>query len=309
MDLDMGIGVMSRQLSSYNVLMLGLLALLVTLSGCRMNEAVYRNDGTRIIYARPPLMRVVDELDERYSKIDSVSTRLNITLHDNVKNKQFELKGVYLGDKDGNMRMRIQASTGQLILDMGMKGDVLEVYLPRKGRYFRGTRADMMSSQCELALLVHAGRARDLFFPRAWSDKAIERRVAYQNGREVISVLEKPNFIRRRSRRLTMAPESASVELVEVYDRRGNEVGDIAYGNYVFPDPDANPYDAGNVPVLYPGTVTLLSHDNEHTLEMNVEDFGVNAAIDASKFSVPNPDNLRVQDLGSALKRRANLWE
>jgi outer membrane lipoprotein-sorting protein len=295
---------MSRR-SSFRALLPGALALLAMLSGCRMNEAVYRTDGTRIIYARPPLMRVVDELDERYASIDTVSTRLNITLHDNLKDKKHELKGVYLGDKEGNMRLRIQAPTGQLILDMAMKGDVLEIYLPRKGRFFRGKRADMLSSQCELALLVHAGRARDLFFPRAWSDKAIERRVTYKNGREIISVLEKPSFIRRRSRRLTMAPESASVELLEVYDRRGNEVGNIAYDNYVFPDPD----DPKSIPVLYPGTVTLLSHDNEHTLEMNVEDFGINAEIDSSRFTLPAPENTRPQDLGSALKRRTNLWE
>jgi len=291
----------SRQL--FCLFSLGALALL---SGCRMNEACYHRDGTRIVYMRPPLMKVVDELDERHHAVDTVVARLNVTLRDNEKNKEFPLTGIYLGDKNGNLRLRITHSSNHVILDLGFHGDTAEVNLPRKTRFFQGKKAELLnSSKCELSILAHAGRAADLFFPRAWSENALERRVTYQNGREVINVIEKPNFIKRRSRRLTMAPESSSVELLEIYDKFGREVGSIEYSDYVFPDPD----DPNSCPLLRPGKITLHTNDRSHSLEMEVEELILNSPVAPEKFTVPLPENGKALDLGQALKRGSSLWE
>ncbi|HYG77298.1 MAG TPA: hypothetical protein VEK08_19995 [Planctomycetota bacterium] len=286
-----------------------LLACLLLVSGCRMNEAVYRSDGSRIIYMRPPLMKVVEELDERHMAVNSVAARLNVTLIDTEKNKEFSLLGVYIGDKDGNMRLRITATGGQLVLDMGTHGEDVDVWLPRKNRFFRGKETDLLNNQCQLSILAHAGGCRDLFFPRAWTEAATERRVTYNNGREVISVIEKPSFIRRRSRRLTMAPETPTVEAVEVYDRFGRDVGSIRYGDYRFPDPDEQDARAEGVGLTYPGLITLCSHDGIHRLEMRVEEVQINSEIDTAKFEVPRPEHTKVLELGTALKRSGNLWE
>jgi hypothetical protein len=285
---------------------LTVLALPVLLGGCRMNEAVYNRDGSRIIYMRPPLMKVVDELDERHKAVESVVARLNVTLRDNEKQKEYPLSGVYLGDKDGNMRLRITHESNHVILDMGIHGDQVDVNLPRKNRFFQGKKADLLaSSKCELSLFAHAGCAPDLFFPRAWSEFALERRVTYQNGREIISVIEKPNFIRRRSRRLTLAPESSSVEMLEVYDKFGREVGNIEYSDYVFPDQD----DPNSCQLLRPGKIIMQSNDRMHTLEFSIEELILNSAIPMDKFSVPLPENGKSLDLGQALKRGNALWE
>ena len=88
--------------------------LLPILAGCKMNEAVYnQNDGQRIVYMRPPLMKVVEELDERHLAADSVKARFNVTLHDNDRNKEYQLIGAYLGDKEGNLRLQISSTAGR----------------------------------------------------------------------------------------------------------------------------------------------------------------------------------------------------
>ena len=131
--------------------------------------------------------------------------------------------------------------------------------------------------------------------------------MTYERGREVISVIEKPGVVRKRSRRLTVCPETAAVECVEVYDKFGREVGTCAYTDYARPG-DAQP-EADALGLLYPGRLVLQSHNASHTLEMEVDEITFNADIDAEIFEVPLPENMRVQDLGQALKRSGNLWE
>ena len=294
----------------FSILLVVLATFVLLLTGCRMNEAVYHPDGTRIIYARPPLMTVVEELDERHLAVRTVVAKLNVTLHDRDKNKDYELAGVYLGDKEGNMRLRITATTGQLVLDFSEHNGTVQVDLPRKGRYFRGKPQDLLNnSQSQLSLLAHIGHARDLFFPRAWTPAAVERRVTYEHGREIISVLEKPGFTRKRSRRLTMAPESAVVEKVEVYDRTGKEVGTVGYSNWQYPAGAKDANQSGPLGMVYPVHISLVTSDSNVNLEMEVEQFDLNCYIPDEKFEVPPPEDTRTRDLGSALKHGGNLWD
>src|SRR5688500_10285544 len=112
-----------------------LIALLLNIGSA---HASTRPETLRMSFTRVPLVKVVEELDERHRAVETVGARLAITLFDLQKNKECELLGAYLGDKDGNMRLRITASGGQLVLDMAVCNEDLEVALPRKGRYFRG---------------------------------------------------------------------------------------------------------------------------------------------------------------------------
>jgi len=286
---------------------------LLLLPGCWLNEAVYRADGSKIAYGRPRLEVVLEDLDKRREALQTVAARLNITLYDTDKNKEAALVGAYLGDKDGNMRLRITAVTNQLVLDMGRHKDTVDVYLPRKGRYFQGRFQDLLDNQSQLTLLAHVGNARDLFFPRAWTPRAVGRRVTLTNSRETVNVIEKPNIIRRRSRRLTLAPEEAVIEDMEVYDRFGREVGMVRYFDYRFPAAEDEPILVGH-PVKeadppYPGRIALCPHNSAYKLVMQVEELILNATITASKFEVPLPENTKVLDLGHALKKSGNLWE
>ena len=290
------------------VSLLALILALPLLCGCRMNEAVYAPNGDRICYMRAPLVKVVEELDDRHLAADSVAASLNVTLHDAEKNKDFQLVGTYLGDKNGNLRLQIKATTGQTILDLGCFNGQMDVWLPRKNRFFQGQRQELLNvSECQLSLLAHVGACRDLFFPRAWSANAIERRVTYEHGREIISVIEKPSFIRKRSRRLTVAPESSTVESVEVYDKFGREVGTVNYADYKMPG-DKQP-EADALGLLYPGRIVLQSHNAAHTLDLQIDEIDFNCDIAPEKFRVPQQDHQRILDLGKQLKHSATLWE
>jgi len=270
-------------------------------------QAATRIDMQMGFTKRAPLVKVVEELDERHMAVDTVGARLAITLFDLVKNKEYELQGAYLGDKNGNMRLRITAPGGQLVLDMAVCEEDLEVALPRKNRFFRGKRQEVLSKQsCQLSLLAHAGGARDLFFPRAWSDAATERRVTYRNGREVVSVIEKPGRFRRPVRRLIMAPDSPMVESVEVFDFSGREVGTLKYSDYRFGEEATKGNALG---LANAGKITLQCNGGTHKLEMRVEELWLNAPIPENRFKVPVPENCKLLDLGEALKRSGELWD
>ena len=291
---------------------LPLIAILAMLTGCRMNEAVYHPDGSRIVYMRPPLMNVVDELEMRHKSAQTVFARLNVTLHDQTKNKDFNLVGVYLGDKVGNMRLRINATTGQLVLDMGLHDNTIDVWLPRKDRFFQGKREDLLSNtQCQLSLLAYLGSACDVLFPYPWTKDAVERRVTYEHGREIISVIEKPGFLRRRARRLTIAPENAAVESLDIFDKVGHDVGTVSYSDYRYPErPGDEEIPLGGLTgMVYPGKISLKSANGVQSLDLEVDEITINPPISLDKFSVPLPENMKIKDLGSALKQHANLWE
>lgn len=289
---------------------LGALALL---SGCRMNEAVYHPDGSRIIYMRPPLMNVIDELDVRHKSARTVFARMNVTLRDTVKNKEYPLEAVYLGDKDGNMRLRMTAEN-HLILDMGTRGENVDIWLPRKERYFRGKRDDLLgNSTSQLSLLAHLGGACDVLFPRAWTKSAVERRVVTENGREVVSVLEKSGLglTHRRVRRLAILPNDAAVESMAIYDKSGKEVGLVNYSDYRYPErPGDNEIPLGGLTgMVYPGKLLLTTKTGAQTLELAVDTLELNPPISLDKFEVPLPEDTKVLDLESALKQNGSLWE
>jgi hypothetical protein len=304
-----------RQSSPTCACLAGALSLLC-LTGCRWNEAVYNPDGSRIAYQRGNVQAVLQQLEERHTAVQTVGARLSITLYGTDKNnKEIEhaLVGAYLGDKDGNMRLRITLPTNQLILDMGRHGDIVEVNLPRKDRYFRGKLKDLLDNQSQLTLLAHIGNAPDLFFPCASTPHSIGQRITYSNSRETVNVIEKSNYIRRRARRATLSPDQPVVEDLDVYDRFGREVGMVRYFDYQFPALEDKAILVGHpakdpLPP-YPGRIALCPHNSAFKLVLHVEEFFLNEPITPSRFEVPPPENGKTLDLGTALKKSGNLWD
>jgi hypothetical protein len=331
-----GVGnVMGNRDDRVHIIGQGLLAVAVMalLGGCRMNEAVYQG-ATRIGQPRSTLAGVLDELDDRHLQAETVGARLNLTLHDARKQTDVALLGVYAGDKSGNMRLRITATTNNLVLDMGRHGDTIEVHLPRQGRYFRGPAADLCEHRSDLALLANIGAATDLFYPRPWTPEATERTWLLDRGRETICVSSVASSAReaveplpvrsglssarqgRLLRRMAVAPEAAEITEVEVYHRSGARIGTVSYGDYCFPLREIEPIllycrpgAAAPVSPPYPRRILLCPDSGNYTLQLATEELFYNTPIQASRFEVPVPDGVKVAELGAALKRTTNLWE
>ncbi len=83
----------------------------------------------------------------------------------------------------------------------------------------------------------------------------------------------------------------------------------VRYGDYRFPEPDEQDAHAEGIGLTYPGKIVLCSHDGIHRLEMSVEEVNINTEIDATKYTLPKPENVKSLDLGAALKRAGNLWD
>jgi hypothetical protein len=277
-------------------------------------SAGWSKESSRKDNGREQVEKVLAELATRRAAVQTVGAVLNLTLYDSEKNKERRLVGQYIGDKDGNMRLRITATTNQLVLDMGRHEDKVEVNLPLKNRFFSGRPKDLLDNQSELTLLAHIGNALDLFFPCARTAKDVGHTISCNDSRKIVSVLEKPSFIRRRARRLTLAPNLPIVEDMEVYDRFGREVGVVKYRDYVFPEwvevADAGPVATGDAPALpRPGRIALCPHGSPYSLVLQIEEFKLNEVISPSGFDVPRPEKQKVLDLGRALKKTGNLWD
>lgn len=279
-------------------------------AGCAADAHRRVPDPTPVAYDRPSLVKVMEELDERRYAVETLVVRTNVVLHDHVKNKKVGLNGAYLGDKDGNLRLQIRYNE-TVIMDLGIHGDTVDLWLPRKNRYFRGTRKDLLAAnECELSLLAHAGNMPDLFFPRAWTAEnasvETQRRGGFEGGREVVKVYERPGIKWRCVRMLHISMEQPVAEQVDVYSRNEKSVGCIQYDDYRFPGPSAG--EIKRTPT-YPGRVTLVNADKSRSLEMNVEELIPNTPIDTEKFEVKVPEGQKILDLGQHLGSGKSLWE
>lgn len=303
---------------------------LLLLAGCAADQYRRLPDPTPITYDRISIRQLMDEMDERRKGIEDAAVRMNMVLRDHVKNKEHGLTGLYLGDKAGNLRL--QMTYGEhVVLDLAIHGETVDLWLPRKGRFYRGTRKDLLAApDCELSLFAYIGHVHDLFFPRAWSEQAVERRVRVEGVREVISVLERPGLRRRCVRRVVISPEQPVAEEVALFNRYEKSLGTVQYADYRFPGPLAGERDKSRIDVPWPGRVVLFTAEKKRSLQMDLEELTINRSIPLAKYELevpredpvePRSDHegsrakaelgkcLPILDLGEALQSGKSLWE
>jgi len=260
-----------------------------------------------IRFDRPDIVKVMELMDARRFAVQSLVVHLNFVLHDHEKKKDYDLNGIYLGDKEGNIRLRIKYGD-RLILDMGIHGETVDLHLPRKNRYYRGSRKQLLNAEdCELSIFAIAGNMHDLFFPRAWTRDAIERfQMKPEKEQEVIEVIERPGLMKRLARRLKINPGLPVADAVEVFNRAEKTIGTITYSDYrLTPEKQG---DSKQAPP-YPGRVLLTPVSAQRSLQMDVTKLHIDAPITAEKFEVEVPDDLKVTDLGEHLESGRSLWE
>jgi hypothetical protein len=241
----------------------------------------------------------------RSDAANSVVARLHVTLHDRARGKDFELNGAYLGDVSGNIRLRVTTEGGQLVLDMGMRGETIDICMPGKSLYLSGTRNELLDHpRCHLALLAQCGRVRELFFPAGPAKSAIARRSCCVNGRAYCNVAETAALLPRYLTRLTLDVNTGVLERKEIFSRGGADAGSVDYSNYRFPE-------AGPAPIkpAYPGRVTLHVPGDAFVLDLDVEDLSFNTPIADAKFTIPVPNGFKRETLADALQRNVNIWE
>lgn len=283
----------------------------VSLGGCAATQCIsHMPEPTPQASNRVPLAKVMEQMDGRRNAVDTVSSNLNVVLRDEVKSKEYHLSGGYLGDSAGNLRLRLKYEE-VVIMDLAFRGDLVELSLPRKNRYFRGTREDVIYSACdELALLAQVGNAHDLFFPRAWSPKAIERRVKLEGNQEVVSVIERHGALANGcTRRIWLSPTQPVAEKMEVLADSGQALGLVRFGDYRFDKTLDDDYSRGPKQVVYPSTVTLVNKSGNRSLQMELQAMHLNQSIESKRFEVTFPDGVKVLDLRDDLTGKSGLLD
>ena len=241
----------------------------------------------------------------RRDAVNSVVARLRVTLHDKIKNKDYELSGAYLGDAAGNMRLRVTTEAGQLVLDMGVRGESVEICIPGKEVYLNGSREELLDRpQCHLTLLAHCGRARDLFFPAAPPSEHPGRGTCRVNGRAYFNIAETTSMLPRYTTRLSVDLSKSVVEQKGVFSRGGAGAGRVDYSHYRFPEAGAE-----QPKPAYPGRVTLHVPGGMYVLDMDVEDIALNTPIAPAKFAIPVPEGFKRETLAAALEKNINIWD
>lgn len=260
-------------------------------------------------YDRAALLKALDVMDARRCEVQTLLAAVNIVIIDNQTGKKQGLEGHYFGDANGNFRIRITWQEG-VIIDLSFKGEDVTLSLPKKERFYRGKKKDLLDAKaCALSLLANAGNAHDLFFPRAWTPKAVGRRLAFEDGNEVVKVIEKtdpagPREDERLARKVFITKDSPSAAVIEVFDAGKHPQGNIRYGVY-----KDLPADSGILNLAYPSTLTLTPADGSRSLQMEIKELDLNLPIAIEKFDIEPPAEQKVLDLGECLRSGKNPWE
>jgi hypothetical protein len=258
-------------------------------------------------YSPDKLIEVLDALDTRGEDLRSVVAQLRVVMHDVKRGRDINLTGAYLGDRDGNLRLRLQYGEST-VLDLAIRGGDATLWLPRKQRCYKGKRADILaSSEAELALVALAGNAHDLFFPHAWSDAAIDRTSRVERERDVVNLYEVQGERRVFARRVWLNPAQPVVDKQEVLGPSGKLLGTVRYEDYRFPAGRAAAPDAPKY--AYPARVCLANADGGRGLDLEIEELFVNTELTPARFDIRLPEGQAVEDMGAVLRSGRKLWE
>jgi hypothetical protein len=164
-----------------------------------------------------------------------------------------------------------------------------------KGKYVKGSRTEVLNAGAnDLALLARVGTARELFFPRAWTEGATERRAAVAGGVETIKVQVAGKVLRK----VQLTTGQAFADTMNLYTAIGESLGELRYSNYT---------DANSTP-LHPGTIMLVPAKGTSTLKMNVDEFTLNADLPEKSFELVVPDDQKAESLIQCLKEGKGIF-
>ncbi len=256
------------------------------------------------------LTGVLKEMAGRRAAVLTVITRLDLVFYDHVKNRKLGLNGFLFGGPEGNMRLRI-SNGDAVVMDLAYCGPEVSLYLPKKERFYRGSRKEVLeSSNNILALLAHVGTAADLFFPSLDTKLDAIGPARIEQGFDIVTAFKHEGGRRRAARWLYISRMEPVCSKLVVLDRTQQALGSVVYADYRFPAPlDASKPGTPPQPP-YPRQVTLSTAENERALEMTVHEIILQEApIPKAKFELQPPAEMPIRSLSEQLKSSKGLWD
>jgi len=246
------------------------------------------------------LLEALDQMDERRKKVASVAVRVQAVLQDRRKGREVALNGSYIGDREGNFRLRLRYNE-TVVADLCVFSDAVTIWMPRKEKLFKGTREEVRAAGAsDIALLMDGCAAHELFFPRAWSPQAVERALLPGGDVDQIHVTEKIGLLKRCSRRLFVPRQSAYASSMELHAPAAGPLGLLRYEAY---------QDGGGGLAPYPQKVTLEPTSTAWALVLIAEEITFNRSLDAARYDLQVPPEQVAFSLAEALRKRINIWE
>lgn len=267
----------------------------------RLLLAAYFSSALALSAAESPPVgtaaRCAAELSARQLAATSIVARLRVILTELKTGKETTLRGAYISDAAGNMRLRVTAETGQLLLDFGARGDALEICVPDKARFYRGAREELQGlPQAVLLPLARCTKARELFFPTVNSESGaiVPERPLQRfalDGRAYFNAPASGGL----TRRMSVDARQARVESIEWFKRGGGSSGRMEYSGYQ--------------DRAYPGRIRIVPPGSLFHLTLEVEELSLNVPLAPEKFTVPVPAGCKCETLSGALNANGEFWK
>lgn len=249
-------------------------------------------------------------IDHRPLLVQSVVARLSAKITGR-NGKTQSADGVYMGDAHGNMRLKLTGMFGILGLDLALRDDDFKIWMPLRKLGVIGTRREALNGEStELLLLATLGLSHNLFFPRAWTDNAAERRAADEGGKLAVRVYEKSGRSLECARRFVIDTAGQSVASQEVFTTAGFAIGRLEYLHFCpIRDLTAPGESTGDLRDLPVASAVRLVQEGGMTLEIEVKSISVNKALPADAFEFQIKSNDPVHTLREMLTAGTSFIE
>lgn len=260
--------------------------------------------------AEPTLRQLIAEIDGRRLALHTLSAQMKVRLT-RQNGESNSLDASYIGDDQGNLRMRLTGPFGILALDLSLYRGRLACWMPLQKRAIAGTRAELLADgSSELALLAAIGNASDMFFPRPWADGATTRRVKMEGERLVVRAFAAATD-KHCLASYVIDPRQRSVTCQQIFSRAGQALGHAEYrefcaaGSLLDSQSSAPDFDGSK---LFPRRVHLADGGGRLTLDLTVEKLTLNPALSESSYALKLPSDLDVHDIGAMLAAGKELF-
>lgn len=241
--------------------------------------------------------QMIQTLDRSAYFVNTVSARMNVTIK-RGSSKAMTLDGVYVGDANGNLRLRLTGLFGILAMDVTVKDGTMTCWMPTKKLLVQASREELLNdAHSELAVLAAVGQARELFFPRPWADGATQRRLYASDNDMRIGVFGGSGG-RSCLRDYSIDPVENAVRSLDVLTERGETIGRIDYAQYqalTKLDNGDEKNSEWRSAFKVPRSLKLADGEGRMTLECSLEGLRVNEPLKSNAFDMDLPKGVTPQ--------------